>query len=283
MPRLSLLTYSLGAAMLCYGLALFVFGPCLTAMAATFEVPLGRLGLIFTAFSVGLLPSVLSVGYLSELVGKRLVLLVSVLLMATSCALFAAVSSIWAPPSFPLAMGAVVLLGIGAGGIEVLANAVVADDNQPSPGFALNVTHAFFAIGAVLGPLGAGAVLRAELPWQSVFYGAAGLFVVLFILLFPQREPAAQEAAFTLGAALRLLSSPLLLLLLAVLAMYVGAEAGLTVWVSPLMEEVLGSPRASAGMAVSIFWAFMVVGRLGVSFLAPRQAGCSCRGSSGWW
>jgi fucose permease len=82
--------------------------------------------------------------------------------------------------------------------------------------------------------------------------------------------PIPHGAAFNLGAALRLVSSPLLLVLLAVLAMYVGAEVGLTAWVSPLMEEVLGSPRAAAGMAVSVFWIFMAVGRLGVSVLAIR-------------
>jgi MFS family permease len=167
MPRLSLLTYSLGFVLLCYGLVVFMFGPCLTAMAATFDVPLARLGLIFTAFSVGLIPSVLCVGYVSELAGKRLILLVSLLLTGTGCALFAAVSSMWTPPSFLLAMGTVVLMGIGGGGIEVLTNALIADENQPSPGFALNVTHVFFAIGAVLGPVGAGTVMRAELPCAS--------------------------------------------------------------------------------------------------------------------
>jgi len=163
-----------------------------------------------------------------------------------------------------------VLVGIGGGGIEVLTNALVADDNQPTPGFALNLLHAFFAIGAVLGPLGAAAVLHAKLPWHLMFYAGAGLFAMMFLVLLPQRGPDRRDAAFDMAAALELLRSPLLLALLVVLGLYVGAEVGLVAWVSPLMEEVLGSARATAGTAVSVFWVFMTVGRLAVSALAIR-------------
>ena len=270
MRRLSRFTYSVGGVLLCYGVVLFLPGPCLTTMATTFDVPLARLGLIFTAFSVGLIPSVLSMGYLSELVGKRQVLLGALLALTVGWGLFAFVSSLGGSRSFPMAMGALVLVGIGGGGIEVLTNALVADDNQPTPGFALNLLHAFFAIGAVLGPLGAAAVMHAKLPWHLMFYAGAGLFAMMFLVLLPQRGPDRRDAAFDMAAALELLRSPLLLALLVVLGLYVGAEVGLVAWVSPLMEEVLGSARAAAGMAVSVFWVFMAVGRVAVSALAIR-------------
>jgi len=39
----------------------------------------------------------------------------------------------------------------------------------------MNFVHAFFAVGAVVGPLGAGLLLHNGLPWQLVFgMGAAG-------------------------------------------------------------------------------------------------------------
>lgn len=270
MPRLSLLTYSLGAVLLCYGAVMFLFGPCLTAMAETFGVPLERLGLIFTAFSVGLIPAVLCVGWISELVGKKAIVLGSLLIMGVGSAVFAAVSSIPTGASFSVALGVVVFMGIGAGGIEAAANALVADEHRPAPGFALNVTHAGFAAGAVLGPVAAGAVLAARLPWQALFYGGAGGLGVVFLVLLGQRSPTPQGSALSFRAARKLAGSPLMLALLAVLAMYVGAEVGLTAWVSPLAEKVLGSARATAGTAVSVFWVFMLVGRLAVSALAVR-------------
>ena len=270
MTKLSRLTYSLGATLFCYGVVVFMFGPCLTAMADTFVVRLGALGLLFTFYSVGLIPSVLLNGYLSEVIGRRFILLAAVLAMGGGCALFAASTAIGPRPSFPLALAFVVLLGFGGGGVEVLTNVVIAADNQPKPAFALNVTHAFFAAGAVLGPLGASALLRADLPWQWAFFGASVPFAFLFALLWRQQLPAAVEAPFPPGAALGLLRSRLLWVLLAVISLYVGAEVGLCAWVSPFMERVLRSPRGAAGMSVSLFWAVMIVGRLAVGPLAVR-------------
>lgn len=270
MTRLSALSYSVAAVLLCYGFILFLFGPCLTAMSETFAVPLTHMGLLFTVFSFGLIPSVLLVGYLSELVGKRRILLASLLIMAAACALFGAVPSVGARPSFLLALALTALMGVGGGGIEALTNALIADDNQPAPGFALNFAHAFFAIGAVLGPIVAGLLLSAGLPWQHAFFGGAGMLAAMFLLLLFQRPPAAHRDSFRPGAALGLLRSRLLWLLLIVLGMYVGAEVGLTAWVSPLMEQVLGSSRGTAVLPVSVFWLFMIAGRLATSIASTR-------------
>jgi fucose permease len=269
-PRLSPLTYSVSAVFLGYGAVVFLFGPSLTAMAETFGVPLGRTGLLFSLYSVGLIPAVVFSGFLSELVGRRPVLLASVLVMAAGCALFGAVPSIGSSPNFAIALGVMVVLGVGAGGIETLTNAVVADDNQPSPGFALNFTHAFFAIGAVLAPVAVGLLLNAQLPWQIAFYGAAGMLILVFLILLPQSMPSAHGAGVSKGAASALLRSPVLWLMMLVLGMYVGAEIGLTAWISPLMEKTLGSARGLAASAVSVFWIFMIIGRFAAGALSVR-------------
>jgi len=268
--RFSRLTYSLAGVFLCYGAVVFSFGPCLTSMADTFAVPVGRLGLVFTLYAVGLIPSVLVNGYLSEVMGRRPVLLGIIGMMALGCGLLGLIAAIGGVRSFPLALAAMVLLGYGGGGVETLTNILVTDDNQPAPAFALNVTHAFFAIGAVLSPLGVSLLLRADLPWHFIFYGNAALFVVLLVVLLPQRVPEAAGEPFPPGAALQLLRSSLIWVLLVVIALYVGAEVGVSTWVSPLMETVLGTPRDVAGLSVSIFWVFMIVGRLAAGPLSVR-------------
>jgi fucose permease len=268
--RFSRLTYSLALVFLCYGAIVFAFGPCLTSMADTFAVPVGRLGLIFTLYAVGLIPAVLLNGYLSEVMGRRWLQLGTMGLMAVGCALFGAIASVGGPSSFPVALAAMVLLGYGAGGIEAVTNVLVTDDNQPSPAFALNATHAFFAIGAVLSPLAVSFLLRSGLPWQWVFFGGAALLVVLIFVLLPQRMPRAVSDPVPPLAAVGLLRSPLVLLLLAAITLYVGAEVGLSAWVSPLMETVLGTRRDLAGLSVSVFWSLMIVGRFAVGALSVR-------------
>ena len=269
MPKLSPLTYRLALALLCYGLVVFSFGPCLTAIADTYQIPLGRTGLLFTLYSAGLIPAVLLTGFLAETIGKRRIIAGSILVLGLSSALFAAAPSLGQPPIFALALAVMVLMGIGAGGIESIGNALIADENQPSPAFAMNFVHAFFAVGAVIGPLGAGFLLRAGLPWQLVFYAGAGLLLLLLTAMMGQRGGSDRSGESPL-AAMGLFRSSLLWLLLIVLSFYVGAEVGFSAWVSPLMEKVLGADRGTAALAVSVFWAFMIVGRIAVSFLATR-------------
>jgi len=267
--RFSRLTWTLAATFLCYGALVFSFGPCLTSMADTFGIPVGRLGLIFTLYAVGLIPSVLLNGYLSEVMGRRLILLGIVALLAIACAVFALVS-VAGGLAFLATLAVMILLGYGGGGIETLTNVLITDDNQPSPAFALNATHAFFAIGAVLSPLGVSLLLRSHLPWQFIFYANAALFALVFAALFRQRMPSATAEPFPPGAALQLLRSRLLWVLLAMITLYVGAELGVSAWVSPLMEKVLHTQRDLAGLSVSLFWALMIVGRFAAGPLAVR-------------
>jgi fucose permease len=269
MPRLSPLTYRLALTLLCYGLVVFSFGPCLTAIADTYQIPLGRTGLLFTLYSVGLIPAVLLTGFLAETIGKRRIIAGAILVLGLSSALFAVAPAVGQPPVFGLALAVMVLMGIGAGGIESIGNALIADENQPSPAFAMNFVHAFFAVGAVIGPLGAGLLLRAGLPWQLVFYAGAGLLALLLMAMMGQRGLRDRSGESPL-AAMGLFRSSLLWLLLIVLSFYVGAEVGFSAWVSPLMEKVLGADRGTAALAVSIFWAFMIVGRIAVSVLSTR-------------
>lgn len=268
--RLSRLSYSLAAVFLCYGAVVFAFGPCLTSMADRFGVSVGQLGSLFTLYAVGLIPSVLLHGYLSDIIGRRFLLLSAIGVMALGCGLFGLVAMIAGPRSLAFPLAVMVLLGYGGGGIESVANILVTDDNQPSPAFALNATHAFFAIGAVLSPLAVSLLLRSDLSWHFVFYGSAALFVVLFLLLLPQRMPSPTSEPFFPGEAVALLRLPLVWWFLAATTFYVGAELGVSAWVSPLMENVLSTRRDVAGLSVSLFWALMIVGRMVVSALSVR-------------
>jgi fucose permease len=270
MPRLSPLTYSLAFVLLCYGLVMFTFGPCLTAISETFHIPLGQTGLIFTFLSAGLLPSVLVTGFLSERLGKRPLLLGAVVSLGLGSALFAGSPGSTGAPIFAYALAAMVVIGIGAGGIESVGNALIADENQPTPAFAMNFAHAFFAVGAVVGPAAVGLLLRAHHSWQFAFYGAAAALAILMLALVAMPWKAPKSEPMAMGAALGLLRLPLLWLLLIVLAMYVGAEVGISAWVSPLMEKTLGASRATAAAAVSAFWGCMIVGRLVTSWLSTR-------------
>ena len=144
-------------------------------------------------------------------------------------------------------------------------------DTQPPPASVLTSPLGFWAWGGGGGRGGAGLLLRSRLPWQLLFYGGAVLLGVMLPALAAQRPRSPHGDPMSAGAAVGLLRSSLLWLLLIVLALYGGAEVGLSAWVSPLMEEVLGAGRGVAAMAVAAFWGCMIVGRLVTSHLSTRM------------
>jgi fucose permease len=204
-------------------------------------------------------------------VGKRRIVTLSVFVFAVSSALFAALPSYGPSPVFLLALVTSAFIGAGAAGMESVGNALIADDNPRNLAFAMNFIHAFFAIGAVAGPVAAGQLLNTGKSWQLVFYGGAALTMLVTLGLATQikpRNPAQPPQAVSFG----FLRSPLLWLLVGVLACYVGAEVGYSAWISPLMEKVLKTDRGTAALPVSVLWGAVLVGRLLVSGLVARIA-----------
>ena len=267
MVKLSPLTYRLAAAYGCFGAVLFVFGPCITAMAETFRVPLGRFGLLWSFYALGLTPAVLLAGYCCESIGRKPLLLGAVSLLAVSCALLGLSPHLG---GFWTAMLAMSFLGVGGGTLQTVVLAAVADDNQPAPEFALNLIFTVLAVGAVLAPAGASALLRARLPWEWAFFGLALLVALLLPPLRCQHLPDSADDPLTLPIAGTLLRAPMLWLLIAATTLYSGAECGLLTWVSAFAEKTLGVPRALAGLSVSVFWAMMIVGRATTTVLVTR-------------
>lgn len=282
MPKLSRLTGRLAATYFCLGAVLFVIGPCVTAMAETFRVPLGRFGLLWTFYAVGITPAVLLTGYFSERAGRKPLLVGSALLISACCALFGGSPQLG---GFWTAMAAMALLGVGCGVLQTIVLAAAADENQPAPAFALNLIFTVLAVGAVLAPGAASLLLRAHRPWEWAFLVLSALFALLAADLSRQHLPNGGEEPLTLHAARDLLRRPNLWLLIGVMSLYSGAEGGFLTWVSAFGEKTLGAPRAVAGISVSLFWAMMIVGRAATTVAVTRTrletllAGLACGGA----
>src|SRR5690606_31079937 len=82
-----------------------------------------------------------------------------------------------------------VVLGYGTGLLESALNAYLA--KLPSAAILLNRLHAFFGVGALLGPLLAAWMLGFA-PWTAVWLTLTGvclLLIVGFLAVYPQRAP----------------------------------------------------------------------------------------------
>jgi len=258
-----------------YGVGLFLLGPSMTAIAATYSVPLKVAGLSFVAFSVGFLPCVFLAGYLYERWSRKGAVAVGGALIATGLLAFAAAPGIGTRPAFGLAFVAMLLLGMGAALLEVAGNAIMADLNPARAALAVNYAHAALAVGAVIGPWMAGQLMQAQLSWRIAYVVAGGCCVAALIALAAQRAaPVASSQQINLRDMRALLQRPVVWVAFAGIVLYVAAETGIVGWVSTFMERDLHASKAASCSVVSVFWLAMTGGRLictlGASLLPPQ-------------
>ena len=127
---------------------------------------------IFAVYAFALIVALLTTGALSDRVGRRPVLLVSLLLLAAAMAVFAVADGVgWL-------FGARVLQGLGTGVATGTLSAVLLD-LQPRPGMGPTVSAVAPSLGLAVGALGAGALVQhGPAPRQLVFWLLLGAFLV---------------------------------------------------------------------------------------------------------
>lgn len=248
------------------GLAAGVGGVLLPAQIDDYGVDKTTIGLTFFATSAGIMAASATVGPLMHRLGARLALAVGGAGFALSALVMAA------RPPFALLVAIQPLAGYGIGLLESVLNAHLAE--LPSATTLLNRLHAFFGVGALLGPLLA-TWLLGFLPWTAVWLVlglACAPVTVGFLLAYPRRapahaHPAGPPARGTLAEALRV---PAVLLGSAFLSVYVGLEIGVGNWAFSFLVDVHRVSHPVAGYTVSGYWLGLTVGRFLISPAAAR-------------
>jgi fucose permease len=176
--------------------------------------------------------------------------------------------------SLSMAVGAAVLLGVGAICCNTVGNTllpvVLFDGKEPSR--ASNFGNAFVGLAFVLTPLAVVTLINdLHISFEQTMTALA-LLIFLFALCacvttFPQ-----VSTGFEIRKAVALLSQPLVLLAALALVCYIGLEFSLNTWIKPLMKELYeaqGSTNAirNAGRVLALFGLSMAIGRFLTSMI----------------
>jgi fucose permease len=244
-----------------FGVIFTVAGAALPQIIRTFGWSYTVTGLVLAASSAGYFLSSFINGFLMQRFPPRLILVIGLVIGALSTSLFVR----WPSPWLNLCLN----LGIGLcqGSIEVVTNLEVIHMEAKGQSRLMNLVHASFCIGAIVGPSAVGYLLNARIPLVSIFVVAAVLFAALAVVFaftrFPRVRQKPEQAAHT---GVQLLRQPLLLLMTAALLVYVGVEIGVSSWSSEYVVRVLGVSASTGAFAVALFWLGLLAGRLGISF-----------------
>lgn len=242
------------------------YGVDRTTIGATFFT--GSAGFVVASAMAG--PLVHRWGYRTTLVAGALVYVAAGIAVATR-------------PTFVVFVLLQLGVGYATGLLESVLNAYLAE--LPRAATLLNRLHAFFGVGALLGPLAAAALLTVA-SWPVVVLALAGVAAPLAVAVratYPPRatEPSEPAGATTpvdvehgrggwalVAAAVR---QPAVLLAATMLTLYVGLELGVGNWAYGYLVEARDLSDLQAGYAVSGYWLGLTLGRFLISPAAARR------------
>ena len=249
-------------AFIAIGIAEGGLGVLIPSIQATYNLTAATITVLFISQATGYIVAAFSSSLLSSRIGLARMLLLGALSL-TSALLIYALSPYWL-----LMVAAGTLVGLGVGLIDAGINSYIA--HQQSNADLMGILHAFYGIGAFLGPTVATTLLAMDLNWRQIYLVVAavvGLTVIgmLWAVVYNYKpltkraQVSDMSAKANLGVALK---TPMVLLAALLLLVYVGMEVSIGNWAYSVQTISRGTPATLAGYSISAYWMGLTVGRL---------------------
>lgn len=248
-------------AFIAIGIAEGGLGVLLPSILATYNLTPATVTLLFLSQVSGYIVAALTSSLLSSRIGLARMLLVASITLTSALVIYA-LTAHW---SVMVASGT--LLGLGIGLIDAGINTYIA--NKQRNANLIGILHAFYGVGALLGPAIATTLLALGLDWRFiylVFAGVVGLMVAgtLWAVMQKYKPMTVRVTApgTDAGENLRLaFRTPTVLVAGLLLLVYVGTEACVGNWAYSVHVS-RGTPELVAGYSVSAYWLGLTIGRL---------------------
>lgn len=250
-----------------FGAVVILVGAAVPEILRTYSWRYVEMGAILAGGSIGYFVSTFVCGILLRRWGPKRVIVYGLVLQAVGLAAFGQM------PSLVINAIALLLIGLGQGGSEVVTNFSVVRIEHSGRSNLMNFIHAAFTAGAIVGPLGIGQLIERGYPWQVAFLALAflSLLMALAFTLLSFETVSADPARQENSPLSYLMSQPLMLLLTTLILLYVGVEIGTSNWIAEYFVQSLGVSAASGAYTVSLFWMGLLAGRLSVAIFYRRD------------
>jgi fucose permease len=249
-----------------FGVIFTIIGAALPHVIRAFHWSYAVTGAVLAASAAGYFLSSFLCGFLMQKFAPKTILIAGLLIGSVCMAFFVR----WPSPWLNLFLN--IGIGMCQGAMEVVIDLEVIHMERAGQSRLMNMMHAAFGLGAIVGPASVGYLLGIGSGGLAVFVGAAGLLLVMAILFGATPFPRLAQGEEGGRPGLGLLRQPMLLLLTLFLFVYVGAELGVSSWVSEYFVKVLSTSASTGAFALSLFWVGLFAGRLAISlYKGARQ------------
>ncbi|MFN8473647.1 MAG: MFS transporter [Anaerolineae bacterium] len=238
-------------------------GVLLPSLMTYYGVNKAQISVMFLAATIGYLSAALTSGMLVARLGRRVFLMLGTGVFAVGAIILAS------QPPFVLFLGALLCIGVGVAILDAGLNAYIG--GLPDNTAVLNYLHAFYGVGALLGPVIASAILAVGLGWNVTYvvWLAMALAVIVGFsrLMDNSRPPGSHRGSNVLAAALRL---SVVWLAAGMLFVYVGTEVGLGTWSYTYLTEERHGIELLSAWSISGYWLGLTVGRVVLGHFSRR-------------
>ncbi|MDD4518366.1 MAG: MFS transporter, partial [Limnochordia bacterium] len=260
-----MLTRNAHLALLLLGILMNIIGPTLPFVIADYEISLLTAGTVFTLMSVGRLIAVLFGGSISDIYGRKPLIVFGSMLLSLSLAGYG-LAKTWLSHLF-----FIFTTGLSYGLLDIAVNALIADLYPENRGFALNRLHAFFGIGSCLGSLIAGIYLSMSTNWRALFFiiAACALLYCIssFCLIYPQADSSTSRKLDP--SVVRAIGGNIAFWLLAItMFAYTGVGHGIVGWLNQYLSATFTFTPLAASLVLSLYNLGLSAGRLTCSRLS---------------
>ncbi|MCR8660435.1 MFS transporter [Paenibacillus endoradicis] len=256
------------------GIAHIIGGSILEQLVTHYNVTYASGGQWIMNQFLGFLVGVLLGPTLSSRLGKRFTIVVAMGALTVAEALY----SMLLPWDWMLIVAP--LAGFGFGMIESVVGALVIELYKDSKATAMSKIETFFGIGALIIPLAAAFLIRNHI-WEwsfPILTAISGITLLLWLSLSfgkniddqlaQPTKAQRKEASVTLKYTSKAI--PFLIIAMAFFFLYVGMEMSFSNYLPSILIERTPLSESSAAGMLSLFWGFMVIGRMFCGILADR-------------
>ncbi len=236
-----------------------VLGVAWPLMRVTFERNLSNLGFILVFSGTGYFLSSALAGRAIDRLGVGRLLAISTSLVAIGLFGYAVSPEFWLLPFAGL------VIGLGSGAIDAGLNFYASEHFSVT---VMNWLHAFFGIGAMVGPFVMASVFALGGGWRIgylIVATAIALMAVVFILTTERWNDGAHhdsEDATPRVAVGQVMRMPAVWTQIGMFFFMTGIEASAGNWTATIMAGKFDASESRAGLWAGIFWGAMALGRI---------------------